>query len=231
MAAPPSPTAGKKPGGGPVPPVETELAQLDSLLEEERDSNRYLGDTMFWREYEFISAKNVLRSSSIEYKNLKLMVYETIFYLVLLMVLTNFIWELNTGEVYDCKMQQMRYWGGCGADGHCAIEDVKTASDIVDWLGSTLPRLTFTDKMLYLPLSDAPSIYELNEESIGSSPRYVGDTKTNILLGNVRVRQLRVMSTPCKVTDPYLDIFADCYPPYEAEKKTTLNFAKRWTPE
>ena len=58
------------------------------------------------------------------------MVYETIFYLVLLMVLTNFIWELNTGEVYDCKMQQLRYWGGCGADGHCAIEDVKTASDI-----------------------------------------------------------------------------------------------------
>ena len=66
-----SPEKGKPSGGGGSSAHYggggTELEMLETLLDEERDSNKYLGDTMFWREYEFINAKNILRSSSIEY--------------------------------------------------------------------------------------------------------------------------------------------------------------------
>merc|ERR1719265_1662421 len=122
------------------------------------------------------------------------MFYETIFYILLLAVLTCYIVELQSGAVYDCRQQQMRYWGGCDAEGRCTIDDVKDAKTLMDWMGESLVPLAFTDKPVYAPISGAASIYELNEDSITWSPRFAGDTKTNILLGNVRIRQNRVIA-------------------------------------
>ena len=36
----------------------------------------------------------------------------------------------------------------------------------------------------------------LNEKSVQWKPRYVGDTKTVIQLGNIRIRQLRIKKKP-----------------------------------
>lgn len=52
------------------------LAYLDDLLEEEKESNEWFGSVDFWRYFEWIDITHIYDPKSIEYRNLKLIVYE-----------------------------------------------------------------------------------------------------------------------------------------------------------
>ena len=66
--------------------------------------------------------------------------------------------------------------------------------------------LTFDPSELYGPvdisqtlLAETRSIYSLNDQSVPWIPRYAGAGKNVILLGNTRVRQLRVARNRCEM--------------------------------
>ncbi len=50
------------------------LGFIDDLLEEEKASSQYFGDVVFWKHFEWIDVPHIYQPSSLEYRNLKLMV-------------------------------------------------------------------------------------------------------------------------------------------------------------
>jgi hypothetical protein len=151
----------------------------------------------------------------------------------------------------EARENQLQYWGNCILD-DCKIDEVKKISDLWDWMEHELVPLAFPGASsdpngkynYYEPLSDLPTIYALNEKSVQWKRRYVGDTKTVIQLGNIRVRQLRIRKNfGCAVKEEFQGLYQDCYPPFKAEcswveanlgncveNESKLMFAKRWTP-
>jgi len=188
---------------------------------------------MFWRSYEHINVKQVYRTSSIEYKSLKLMFYECVFYVSFLIMFTCFVVEVKSNTVFECAQQQRHYWSGCTPiHGHaCALQDVHDGPTLLRWLSNELTPRAFTDKQIYPSLSNATSIFGLSEDTIPWEPRYVGDTMTFILLGNIRIRAQRVIPEKgCVTPDKLKAIHGSCLPQFSTESQSKMTYAKRWTP-
>jgi len=208
-----------------------ELKKLDRLLDDERDSNELLGHTMFWRSYEHINVKQVYRTSSIEYKTLKLMFYEMIFFMAFLAMFSCFVVEVKSNTVFECKEQQRTYWSGCTAGHECPFHKVSNGVELLHWMSEQLTPKAFTDKQFYPSLSNATSIFGLSEDTIPWEPRYVGDTMTFILLGNIRIRTQRVVpERGCTTPDKLKKIHGSCLPKFSPSAQSKMSYAKRWTP-
>lgn len=67
------------------------LAWVGDLLDEEKEGSQYFGSVVFWKHFEHMDILNIYNPKSLEYRNIKLMVYEFMFYLIWLAVLTAFI--------------------------------------------------------------------------------------------------------------------------------------------
>jgi polycystin 1L2 len=208
-----------------------ELRKLDRLLDDERDSNEFLGHTMFWRSYEHINVKQVYRASSIEYKSLKLMFYEMLFFIAFLVMFTCFVIEVKSNTVFECAEQQRHYWSGCTPGYGCDLQSVNNGVQLLNWMKAELTPRAFTDKQFYPSLSNATSIFGLSESTIPWEPRYVGDTMTFILLGNIRVRTQRVVpERGCTTPDKLKSIHGSCLPAFSPSAQSKMTYAKRWTP-
>jgi hypothetical protein len=208
-----------------------ELKKLDRLLDDERDSNELLGHTMFWRSYEHINVKQVYRTSSIEYKSLKLMFYEMVFFIAFLVMFTCFVVEVKSNVVFECAQQQNQYWSGCNPGHACDLHTVASGTDVLQWMSKELTPRAFTDKQFYPSLSNATSIFGLSEDTIPWEPRYVGDTMTFILLGNIRIRTQRVVpERGCTTPDKLKGIHGSCLPAFSPSAQSKMKYAKRWTP-
>ncbi|CAL8144331.1 unnamed protein product [Orchesella dallaii] len=55
-------------------------------------------------------------------------------------------------------------------------------------------------------------------------PQHQGVLHENRLLGRPRLRQLRVTNEPCPISDKFLRLFRECYPPYDAKYEETGEF-------
>merc|ERR1719440_310381 len=64
------------------------LVTLQEIFEETDDKDRFIGDTMFWKYFEDIDIDRVKDTKSVEYLNLRFMFFETLFYLLLLVLFT-----------------------------------------------------------------------------------------------------------------------------------------------
>ena len=53
--------------------TDTQLAELREALEDEKEADKFLGDPMFWRDYNSIEQSRIFRVSSVEYRNLWIM--------------------------------------------------------------------------------------------------------------------------------------------------------------
>ena len=73
------------------------LAFLDDLLDEEKASNEYFGHVDFWRHFEHIDVAHVYNAKSIEFRNIKLIVYELFFYMIWIIMCTMYI-SCNMGD-------------------------------------------------------------------------------------------------------------------------------------
>lgn len=247
-----------------VDPEKNPLAFLDRLLDEERDTNLHFGDIRFWRHLEYIDTLQVYRTKSIEYKQLKLMFCEAIFYLAFLGVLTMLIISVRSRDVFDLQKQQFEYWAGCDnrpaptdsvyVTKGCGLFDVKNAADISPWIRQQFVPKAFTERDLYPTIVESPSIFRLHEGTTAWLPRYIGDTHTTVLVGNIRLRQVRVQrmnAEDCPFIEGFKDgtkikstpediaraggrsaIFreVDCFPAYSDGIESKRSWAPTWTP-
>mmetsp|Transcript_140544 Transcript_140544/g.262162 ORF Transcript_140544/g.262162 Transcript_140544/m.262162 type:complete len:871 (+) Transcript_140544:150-2762(+) len=224
-----------------IDPEKNPLAFLDRLLEDERDSNLHFGDVRFWRHLEYIDTAQIYRTKSLEYRTMKLMFCEAVFYIMFLGVLTGYIINMRSSDVFESRRQQFDYWAGCDQNangnpyaGSCNFFNIKAVPEIMEWIRTDLTPKTFTDKTLYPPIVEASSIFRLHEGTMAWAPRYVADTKTTILIGAVRIRQLRVMikkGEDCPILEEFQNLDHECYPAFSEGVQSTLPWAPTWTPE
>eukprot|EP00929_Paragymnodinium_shiwhaense_P060340 TRINITY_DN30147_c0_g1_i1.p1 TRINITY_DN30147_c0_g1~~TRINITY_DN30147_c0_g1_i1.p1 ORF type:complete len:839 (-),score=225.99 TRINITY_DN30147_c0_g1_i1:143-2659(-) len=215
------------------------LAFVDRLLDGERDSFLHFGDVRFWRHIEYIDRKQIYRTSSIEFITMKLMFFEAFFYLVFLTSLTLFIVETRPTSLYEAGRQQLDYWGDCKrgigggrGEGGCKIDEVANTEDFMHWMKDDFIPKAFTAADLYEPMGDSTSLFRLQKGIANWKPRYVGDTMTAIMLGVMRVRQLRVQyNKDCVIKDEHKDIHKDCFPAFSERFQSRLPWAPTWTPE
>eukprot|EP00400_MALV-I_sp_L67-5_P000327 gene327-1124_t len=213
------------------------MENIDDLLDEERYSSELLGHTMWWKDFDKILIKTIFKNVNIEYRALKFMFWQTVFFLLLVISITGYSIVLQDGPVYEVKQEQTRYWSGCHANGTCAIDGVKSRTQFWNWFQTDLPDLVWTTNKEYSTFLDVDfpqslSVFELSEKSSAWSPRYVTDTKTAIQLGAIRVRQWRVRRNDrCKTQDYYAGVQPHCFPKYSREVESRKTYAKAWTPE
>jgi len=227
-----------------VDPERNPLAFLDRLLDEERLSNLHFGDVRFWRHLEYVDTLQIYQTKSLEYRTLKLMFCEAIFYMVFLLVLTTYIVEVRSRDVFDMQRQQFEYWAGCDnrpaptdsvyVTKGCNFFDVKDVKDISPWIREKFIPKSFTERDLYPTIVDSPSIFRLHEETTAWQPRYIGDTHTTVLIGQIRMRQIRVQrikAEDCNFITDLKEMVPDCFPPFTVDKQSKLSWAPTWTPK
>lgn len=211
------------------------LSFLDRLLEEERHSNLHLGDVRFWKHLEHMDSSHVYRTKSLEYKTMKLMFCEGVFFAMFLFVLTTYLISEKAGDLYSSRRQQLDYWGGCtmqATSRHCKVNDVKDVHSLMTWLVDDFVPLAFTDRTEYPSVVKSPSVYRLQDETPHWTPRYVGDTQTSVLIGTIRMRQVRVQYyKACSILDDLASIVTDCFADFSEAVQSTMSWAPAWTPQ
>jgi len=211
------------------------LCFLDRLLDEERHSNLHFGDTRFWKHLEHIDSSHIYRTKSLEYKTMKMMFFEGVFFMIFLVTLTTYLISEKAGDLYSSRRQQLDYWGGCtvqGLDRTCKIDEVKDIDSFMTWIREDFSPLAFTNEDEYASVVMARSVFRLQSGTMYWNPRYVGDTQTSVLIGAVRIRQVRVQySKDCVILSEFADVVEDCFADYNPNIQSRLSWAPAWTPE
>ena len=101
--------------------------------------NRFLGKSMFWRNFESTPKKHVYRSTSVEYRSIKLMLVETV-----LIVLATVLFSFCTTQQYDSisnlsAIAQARFW-------ESSVGSVTNISTFWSWMSTDLPSLVFSSQ-------------------------------------------------------------------------------------
>mmetsp|Transcript_15170 Transcript_15170/g.34569 ORF Transcript_15170/g.34569 Transcript_15170/m.34569 type:complete len:943 (-) Transcript_15170:60-2888(-) len=216
------------------------LSFLDRLLKTERDSNLHFGDVRFWQHLGYIDRAQIYRTSSLEYRTLKLMFCEALFYIIFLVSFTAYVNEVGSRQLFEARRQQLDYWGDCRPDedgfrgkGPCDIHNVQDADSLWTWLKDSLAPKAFTERELYSEIVSSPSLYRISEGTNAWAPRYAGDTRTSVIVGAIRIRQLRVQYNPkdCEILEEWKGIHEDCFPRFSDGVQSRLSWAPTWTPE
>merc|ERR1719265_268677 len=217
--------------------IYTPLGELNEALEDEKEAEKFLADPMFWRDYTSIDQFRIFRTTSVEYRNLWIMFWETVCYVILVILFTLMIFALQSPDVYECRSQQTDYWLGCDASG-CAVDNVRDMGSFWEWMQND-----FVDKVFPENLAIAPPIANIttckggdfrcgsNGYSIVRNPRMVGETNSVVMLGAARVRQLRVTKqSGCSVTPLFKHVFPDCFPAFSEDVQAVEGYGTRYTP-
>lgn len=226
-----------------VDPEKNPLGFLDRLLDKERNSLNF-GDVRFWKHIEYIDTMEIYNSNSIEYKSMKLMFCECIFYIIFLSFLTAYVVELRSRDIYDLQKQQFEYWSECKnrplsvesvyvTEG-CSAFDVKNVKDISPWIRDYFIPKAFTGNELIPKLVESSSIFRLHQGTNAWEPRYIGDAETTVLVGAIRLRQLRtqrIKADDCGFLESLRDTVQDaCYPAFSPSVESKKPWAPTWTP-
>lgn len=211
------------------------LGFLDRLLDEERHSNLHLGDVRFWKHLEHINTSLIYRTKSLEYRTMKLMFCEVMLYVSFLAVFTAFLVLQRSGSLYESRRHQLDYWAGCTRVGDgktCTIDQVTSPESLMEWMAYDFAPKAFTEQELYPPIGSAVSILRLQSGVVPWTPRYVGDRRASVLVGAVRIRQLRVQyNLDCEVIADFKSIHPDCFPKYSPGVESKLAWHPVWAPD
>ncbi|CAE8619310.1 unnamed protein product [Polarella glacialis] len=210
------------------------LQFMDRLLEEERNSSLYVGDVRFWKHLEHIDSQQIYSTKSLEYKTLKMMFCEAVFFAIFLFLLTSYLMAERTGDLYSSRRQQLDYWGGCtiqGATRKCKIDEVKDVPTLMEWLRDDFSPKAFAEHDLYPSVVMSPSAFRLQKGTMPWKPRYVGDTRTSVLIGAIRMRQVRVQySKDCTILPQFMSLVKDCFADYNDGIQSRLSWAPAFSP-
>eukprot|EP00929_Paragymnodinium_shiwhaense_P017461 TRINITY_DN12672_c0_g1_i1.p1 TRINITY_DN12672_c0_g1~~TRINITY_DN12672_c0_g1_i1.p1 ORF type:complete len:909 (-),score=244.52 TRINITY_DN12672_c0_g1_i1:96-2822(-) len=208
------------------------LAQLEEVFEETSDRDRFVGDTMFWKYFEDISINRIKHVDSVEFRNLLLMFFETIFFVVVLVVFMLYAYNIQSMNVYFARNSQKEYWGGCDAVGQCSINGVTDMTKFWHWMHHDFMDLAFTKYPASPPdVADILTGFPSNQFPIIYHPRFVGPEQNSVLLGTIRMRQLRVeKNTGCSNSKLIGHYFPDCYAAYSSGVESERYYASRFAP-
>mmetsp|Transcript_90120 Transcript_90120/g.226851 ORF Transcript_90120/g.226851 Transcript_90120/m.226851 type:complete len:903 (+) Transcript_90120:67-2775(+) len=208
------------------------LAQLQEIFEEAEDKARFVGDTMFWKYFEDIEIARIKDTKSVEYMNLRVMFWETLFYLIILVFFTTYVYLLQSRDVFDARQEQQEYWSGCDAYGRCQINEVNSVETFWEFMNNQFITRAFTEyPEPQMNVANILTEFGQNDFPITWHPRFVGPQKSNIMLGAVRVRQTRVLkNVGCQVSKLYAHIHPDCYGHYSEASKSTKTYKPRFAP-
>lgn len=207
------------------------LKMLQEVFEESPDKGRFVGDTMFWKYFEDIDLERVHHTNSVEYRNLWLMFHETLFFFALLLFFTVYVYNLQSRNVYEARQEQLDYWQGC--DGiTCAIHSVKDIASFWNWVRQDFVVLAFPNYAVSIAaVANLTKSFAANDFPITMSPRFVGPGGASILLGSVRMRQLRVKrNVGCTNSQLVKHVFPDCYPKYSAAVESQDTYSSKFAP-
>mmetsp|Transcript_44913 Transcript_44913/g.80918 ORF Transcript_44913/g.80918 Transcript_44913/m.80918 type:complete len:1095 (-) Transcript_44913:255-3539(-) len=209
---------------------ESPLATLQEIFEEARDKDRFVGDTMFWKYFEDIDPERVKDTKSVEYRNLMIMFYETIFYVVMLVIFTIYTEVMYSKSVYEARKEQLDYWGGCNVHGDCDLHQVNDMNSFWSWMRGHLVDRTFTPYD-YPEIADIETTFSNNDFTLHFHPRFFGPIRSTVLLGTVRLRALRVQKNAgCKVSKMFAHAFPDCYGQYSEGFESKDTYSPRFIP-
>lgn len=217
---------------------QTPLSFLDRLLPEERDSNLHFGDVRFWKHLEFIDVRQVYRTTSLEYRSLKMMFFEALFYAIFLFLLTGYLLTISSGGgpggLYQARRAQLNFWGGCsGQAGYevCSSDAIGDIPSLFDWLRNDLVPRAFQDVDLIPSVVMSSSVFRLQVGVGAWAPRFVGDTHSSVLIGNIRLRQLRVQyNKECTIPLNLQVVQKDCFGTYSDLAQSRMAWNPSWTP-
>eukprot|EP00747_Dinoflagellata_sp_TGD_P195981 gnl/TRDRNA2_/TRDRNA2_65472_c0_seq2.p1 gnl/TRDRNA2_/TRDRNA2_65472_c0~~gnl/TRDRNA2_/TRDRNA2_65472_c0_seq2.p1 ORF type:complete len:934 (+),score=226.75 gnl/TRDRNA2_/TRDRNA2_65472_c0_seq2:98-2803(+) len=207
------------------------MVELQEIFAESPDTSRFLGDVMFWKYFEDINVPRIYHTNSVEYINLKLMFYETIFYVFMLFMLTLLIFALQRSEVYDARVEQLNYWSGCDTLGICKLNDVTDVDSFWHWMQNEMVENAFTHYENEQKVVDLLTQFPQNDFPLTFNPRFVGEQQMNVLLGSVRVRQLRAKTNEgCKVSKLFSHVFHECWGDFNPRSESMEDFSQRFIP-
>jgi hypothetical protein len=208
------------------------LIQLKEILEEATDKGRFVGDTMFWKFFEDIDIDRIYHTDSVEYRNLRVMFWETLFYVLMMVMFTVYVYQLQSRDSYDAREEQASYWSGCTSGDQCSIREVDSVSTFWRWMENELVPRAYTAYSVSTPVvARIMTTFANNDFPITFSPRFVGAQMSNVILGAVRVRQLRVKKNEgCTVSKLASHVFPDCHAAYSSDIRSTVDFAPRFGP-
>jgi hypothetical protein len=208
------------------------LAMLQEVFEETSDRDRFVGDTMFWKYFEDIAIHRIYHTNSVEYRNLRVMFWETFFYFFVLMFFMFYTYNLQSQNVYQSRFAQKQYWGGCDALDMCRIHEVNDVASFWNWMTTDLMSLAFTDQGASpQQVAELVTTFPQNQFPITYTPRFVGAKQDNILLGTMRMRQVRVEKNKgCQNSKLIGHVFKDCYPSYSGNVESEESYASRFAP-
>jgi hypothetical protein len=204
-------------------------------LEQHRTDSHFLGHTMFWKHSDQIPVKHIYHTDNIEYRNMKLMFLEMLFYFLHLFALTTFVTNTASSVEYETREQQLAFWQICAKPVDmgvpaCSLRD-NTAAGFYGYLKDVFVPTIFNGIESYPEMFDQDFLYDLDEKSVEWAPRYLGDTNTTVLLGLVKMRQLRVVPNQgCTLPLNMTEIHPRCYGPFFSEYQSYMMYAKKKTP-
>jgi hypothetical protein len=203
-------------------------------LDQHKLNNTFLGHTMFWSHCDLIPTQNIYRTNQHEYKNLKLMFLEMIFFFIMLLCLTTFATNGQYVE-FESREQQTAFWKVCKKVRGARLPDCSLGQDTeagwYSYMKNTFTPIVFNGKETLPPLVDQDFLYDLDENSVEWAPRYLGDTRTTVLLGQVRFRQVRVLpNRGCTIPENMTDVHRRCYSQFQDDRQSRKFYAKRRIP-
>jgi hypothetical protein len=221
-----------------VPP--SPLVQLTDVLEEASDKSRFVGDTMFWKYFEDINIERIYHTDSVEYLNLKLMCRETVFFFILLAVFTAYTYSVRSSDVYHARVDQINYWSGCGSVpgyigdlNRCSIDDVDSVQSFWEWMQGPLVQQSFTHYDYMPKVANLTTAFVNNGFSLTFSPRFIGPSRVNVVLGSIRLRQLRVKENlGCEISKLIRHVYHSCYGKFsnDANVRSEETYSSRFAP-
>jgi hypothetical protein len=212
---------------------ESPLTTLQEIFEETDDKNRFIGDTMFWKYFEDIDCDRVRDTKSVEYLNLRVMFFETLFYVVVLVMFSSYAFSMQSTSVYNARQDQLDYWGGCNKEsGDCRLRQVRDQASFWAWMKTELVPKAFTHYDPVAPkVANITTAFPANDFPLQWSPRFIGPTRSNILLGTLRLKQLRVKKdVGCEVSKLYQHVFPNCYGRFGTANEDQDDYRPRFVP-
>mmetsp|Transcript_26529 Transcript_26529/g.60939 ORF Transcript_26529/g.60939 Transcript_26529/m.60939 type:complete len:935 (+) Transcript_26529:72-2876(+) len=218
---------------------ESPLVRLREIFEEAPDKDRFVGDTMFWKYFEDIDTKRVLHTNSVEYRNLRIMFFETLFYCLLLGIFSGYAAQVQSHDVFYTRQEQLDYWRSCDSEGaNCRIQEVQDITSFWTWTRDEFIPRAFT---VYPATEEYPKGYPIIANistvfpgsgfGLSFSPRFVGEQRNFALLGTIRMRQLRVQKNAgCKVSKLFQHVYPDCYSTFAEDFQSKMEYWSRFVP-
>jgi hypothetical protein len=205
-------------------------------LEQHRMNNNFLGHTMFWKNSDQLPTKHIYHTRNVEYRNMKMMFLEMLMYLMWLLGLTVYVVSLSSNVEFEMKEQQQAFWKVCKDNGEgvlptCSVPHPGGVDGFFRYMRETFTNIVFNEEEVYPKLFDQDFLYDLDETSVEWHPRYLGDTRTTVLLGAVRARQLRVLpNRGCLLPENLTEAQPRCFSSFDAARQSKKFYAKRRIP-